>query len=88
MDVGAAAKGLRSYFETHAEGVACVYLFGSLARGTAHGRSDVDPRRAERIRFEVRARNAYFGLKLILDRYREGAPVSTCCSGQDGSSLP
>lgn len=29
-----------------------------------------DPRPRERIRFEVRARNAYFDLKPILDRYR------------------
>jgi predicted nucleotidyltransferase len=133
MDLEAATKGLLAYFESHSEGVACVYLFGSVARGTAHGRSDVDvavlldrdlpatlagssislagklarvlgcevdvvllnrapvdlvhrvlrdgrvvfdPRPAERIRFEVRARNAYFDLRPILDRYRKAAPAS------------
>jgi hypothetical protein len=40
------------------------------------GRVVFDPRPAERIRFEVRARNAYFDLKPILDRYRKAAPVS------------
>jgi uncharacterized protein len=33
---------LREYFETHAAGVVAVYLFGSVARGTAGERSDVD----------------------------------------------
>jgi len=132
MDVETATKRLRAHFELHSEGVACAYLFGSVARGTAHGRSDADvavlldrdppatltgssislagelervlgcevdvvvlnrapvdllhrvlrdrrvvfdPRPAERIRFEVRARNAYFDLKPILDRYRRVAPA-------------
>lgn len=130
MDLDTATQGLLAYFESHSEGVVCVYLFGSVARGTAHRQSDLDvavlldrdpaatlaassiplagelerllgveadvvilnrapvdlvhrvlrdahlifdPRPAERIRFEVRARNAYFDLKPILDRYRQAA---------------
>jgi predicted nucleotidyltransferase len=37
------AKALRSFFSTRTEGVAAVYLFGSVARGRARpGSSDVD----------------------------------------------
>ena len=133
MDLTFAANRLREYFEAHSRGVVCVYLFGSVARGTARGDSDVDvavllerdlpptlsgsavslggelerhlgrpvdlvvlnrapvdlvhrvlrdgvlvfdPRPRERIQFEVRARNAYFDLKPVLDRYRKVARAS------------
>ena len=133
MDLTSATNRLREYFASHAEGVVCVYLFGSVARGTARADSDIDvavllerdppptlagsavslagelerglgapvdlvvlnrapvdlvhrvlrdgvlvfdPRPRERIRFEVGARNAYFDLKPILDRYRKAAPAS------------
>lgn len=133
MDVAFITHRLRDYFEARSRGVVCVYLFGSVARGTAHGRSDVDvavllerdppatlagsavslggelerhlgrpvdlvvlnrasvdlvhrvlrdglvvfdPRPRERIQFEVRARNAYFDLKPVLDRYRRVARAS------------
>ncbi len=33
---------LREYFAKHGEGLVAVYLFGSVARGTAGPRSDVD----------------------------------------------
>jgi predicted nucleotidyltransferase len=134
MDLALAANRLREYFEAHSRGVVCVYLFGSVARGTARGDSDVDvavllerdppptlagsavslggelerhlgypvdlvvlnrasvdlvhrvlrdglvvfdPRRQERIQFEVRARNAYFDLTPFLDRYRKVAWASS-----------
>lgn len=130
MDAAHIYGRLREYFEAHSRGVICVYLFGSVARGTARPSSDVDvgvllecdppptlagsavalagelegvlgrrvdvvflncapvdlvhrvlrdgvlifdPRPSERIRFEVRARNTYFDLKPILDRYRRAA---------------
>jgi predicted nucleotidyltransferase len=40
----AVAARLRDYFLRHgsAEGLAAAYLFGSVARGTAHANSDVD----------------------------------------------
>jgi len=127
MDATVAVEQLRRFFEARPDGVVCVYLFGSTARGGAGAGSDVDVgvlldhdppatlegsgvrlegelerqlgarvdlvllNRApvdlihrvlkdgilvfdraplERIRFEVRARNAWFDLKPILDRYR------------------
>jgi predicted nucleotidyltransferase len=33
---------LRDYFAAHHDGLICVYLFGSIARGKAHHHSDVD----------------------------------------------
>lgn len=42
MDPNAAAERLRQYFDAHPDGIVCAYLFGSTARGTARGRSDVD----------------------------------------------
>ena len=79
MDAPVAVEQLRRFFEARPDGVVCVYLFGSTARGGAGAGSDVDvgvlldhdpPAPLERIRFEVRARNAWFDLKPILDRYR------------------
>lgn len=134
MNIAFITSRLREYFEANAQGVVCVYVFGSVARGTARGRSDIDvavllerdppptlagsavslggdlerylgypvdlvvlnrasvdlvhrvlrdgllvfdPRPRERIQFEVRARNAYFDLKPVLDRYRKVARVSS-----------
>lgn len=134
MNVAFITSRLREYFEANAQGVVCVYVFGSVARGTARGRSDIDvavllerdppptlagsavslggelerhlgypvdlvvinrasvdlvhrvlrdgllvfdPRPRERIQFEVRARNAYFDLKPVLDRYRKVARASS-----------
>jgi predicted nucleotidyltransferase len=122
-----ALRSLRRFFDGRREDIAAVYLFGSLARGTAGPSSDADialllvndpPRtldgllldleadlavelgiptqvvtlnrappdlvhrvlrdgilvverdRSARVGFEVRARNEYFDLKPILDRYR------------------
>jgi len=42
MDPGVAIGRLRDYFGEHAEGIACVWLFGSTARGEARTGSDVD----------------------------------------------
>ena len=42
MDTAAIQDCLRRYFADHGEGLAAVYLFGSVARGTANERSDVD----------------------------------------------
>ena len=42
MDTAAIQDRLRRYFADHGEGLAAVYLFGSVARGTANERSDVD----------------------------------------------
>jgi predicted nucleotidyltransferase len=134
MNIAFITSRLREYFEANAQGVVCVYVFGSVARGTARGRSDIDvavllerdppptlagsavslggdlerylgypvdlvvlnrasvdlvhrvlrdgllvfdPRPRERIQFEVRARNAYFDLKPVLDRYRKVARASS-----------
>jgi len=33
---------LRDFFNQHRQGIACVYLFGSRARGNAHAGSDTD----------------------------------------------
>ena len=134
MNVAFITSRLREYFEANARGVVCVYVFGSVARGTARGRSDIDvavllerdpppklagsavslggdlerylgypvdlvvlnrasvdlvhrvlrdgllvfdPRPRERIQFEVCARNAYFDLKPVLDRYRKVARASS-----------
>ncbi len=41
MSHGIAGR-LETYFATHPKGVAAVYLFGSIARGKANARSDVD----------------------------------------------
>jgi predicted nucleotidyltransferase len=35
-------KILREFFAHHSQGIACVYLFGSRARGNAHAGSDTD----------------------------------------------
>ena len=35
-------KILREFFVHHGQGIACVYLFGSRARGNAHAGSDTD----------------------------------------------
>jgi predicted nucleotidyltransferase len=37
-----AVEQLRQYFVTSHEGLVCVYLYGSLARGEDHARSDAD----------------------------------------------
>jgi len=42
MEPGVAIGRLRDYFGEHAEGIACVWLFGSTARGEARTGSDVD----------------------------------------------
>ena len=42
MNIAFITSRLREYFEANAQGVVCVYVFGSVARGTARGRSDVD----------------------------------------------
>ena len=42
MDVAFITNRLRDHFEAHSRGVVCVYLFGSVARDTARGESDVD----------------------------------------------
>ena len=36
------ASTLRRYFDEHGAGIVAVYLFGSMARGTARAESDVD----------------------------------------------
>lgn len=130
MPAAALIPSLRQFFAHHAEGLVCVYLYGSQARGTAGPASDVDLAvlyavdppdalegwspdwvadlerrlgrsvdvvalgrapvdlvhrvlrdgvlvgewdRAARIRFEVRARNAYFDLLPYLRQYRRTA---------------
>jgi len=42
MDSAAIQDRLHRYFAEHGEGLAAAYLFGSVARGTAHEASDVD----------------------------------------------
>jgi len=42
MNVAFITSRLQEYFEAHSRGVVCVYVFGSVARGTARGRSDID----------------------------------------------
>ena len=42
MDAERIERELRSFFATHPGDAAAVYLFGSVARGSAHARSDVD----------------------------------------------
>lgn len=42
MDSKRIERDLRSFFSTHPGDAVAVYLFGSVARGTAHARSDVD----------------------------------------------
>jgi predicted nucleotidyltransferase len=42
MDRTLAVTGLREYFDAHADGIVCAYLFGSTARGDARPGSDVD----------------------------------------------
>jgi predicted nucleotidyltransferase len=42
VDSAAVQDRLRTYFADHGEGLAAVYLFGSVARGTARVQSDVD----------------------------------------------
>lgn len=42
MDTEAAAAALKDFFTTSGEGVAAVYLFGSVARADAGADSDVD----------------------------------------------
>jgi len=42
MEPAAIEQALREFFATHREGIVAVYLFGSVARGTAGPRSDVD----------------------------------------------
>lgn len=42
MTVGSDEHVLREFFATQASEIIVAYLFGSLARGTAHARSDVD----------------------------------------------
>jgi uncharacterized protein len=121
---------LRAFFAEHGAELAAAYLFGSVARGTAHAKSDVDiavlpmasktgtleslqldlegelerrlgrvvqivvldhappdlvhrvlvdgvlvheADRSKRIAFEVRARNEYFDILPILQRYRRRA---------------
>jgi len=39
---GTVEARLRSHFADHADGIAAVYLFGSVARGTSRDDSDVD----------------------------------------------
>ena len=41
MDTASVVDALRAYFDTHSDGVACAWLFGSVARGTARPDSDV-----------------------------------------------
>ncbi len=42
MQAAALIPSLRQFFTHHAEGLVCVYLYGSQARGTAGPASDVD----------------------------------------------
>lgn len=42
MDKSIAVKRLEAFFDRRHQGIACVYLFGSLARGEAGEGSDVD----------------------------------------------
>ncbi|UCE32441.1 MAG: nucleotidyltransferase domain-containing protein [Burkholderiales bacterium] len=42
METSDIVRRLRQYFERHADGIACAYLFGSTARGEAGRASDVD----------------------------------------------
>jgi predicted nucleotidyltransferase len=128
---------LRAFFDADAADVVAVYLFGSVARGTAgaqcdvdvgvllahdppptldglllrlearreqalgapvqvvvmntappdlvhrilrDGRLIVDRDRSARIRYEVRARNAFFDLQPFLARYRRTTPVGSAGS--------
>jgi predicted nucleotidyltransferase len=41
-DVAEILRQLREFFGCHHEGLICVYLYGSMARGVAHQNSDVD----------------------------------------------
>jgi predicted nucleotidyltransferase len=41
-DTAAIIDALRSHFTRHGEGIVAAYLYGSVARGTAHSGSDVD----------------------------------------------
>ena len=127
-DTEAIAIALRDFFRANDHGAAAVYLFGSVARGSAGARSDVDIAvlyamdppatieglglrvegelekvlgrevqvivlnraspdlvhrvlrdgrlvfehdRSRRVRFEVQARNQYFDMQPILERYRK-----------------
>lgn len=42
LDLGAIVQQLREFFDAHHEGLVCVYLYGSVARGETHRHSDVD----------------------------------------------
>jgi len=88
MQSAALIESLRQFFASRGEDLACVYLFGSQARGTAGPASDVDlgvlrngvpvceRDRSARIRFEVQAHNAYFDLLPYLREYRRAVRQS------------
>ncbi|MCD6671533.1 MAG: nucleotidyltransferase domain-containing protein [Burkholderiaceae bacterium] len=42
MDTDSGVATLRTYFDTHSDGVICAWLFGSVARGNARPDSDID----------------------------------------------
>lgn len=42
VDHHALLQPLRQFFTENAQGLICVYLFGSIARGTARANSDID----------------------------------------------
>lgn len=42
MEANAVVEKLGRYFAAYPEGIACAYLYGSVARGTARPESDVD----------------------------------------------
>lgn len=42
MSTAAIERELRTFFAVHPDGIVAAYLFGSVARGTAGARSDVD----------------------------------------------
>ena len=42
METDTVVANLQRYFNVHSEGIACVYLHGSVARGTPRSDSDID----------------------------------------------
>ena len=78
MEPGVAIDRLRDYFGEHAEGIACVWLFGSTARGEARTGSDVD--------VAVLRWQAFTGLKATLDG--EEAAFATIAAARAGKGAP
>jgi predicted nucleotidyltransferase len=90
MDAGSSSadleRQLRAFFEEHARGLVCAYLFGSRARGTAGPHSDVDVG----VLFEEDPPPTLAGLPLELEAELEsrlGLPVQVIALNQAPADL-